>query len=214
MSAIAVKERPILFSGPMVRAILEGRKTQTRRIMKPQPIHPPVNVGAGEWWVESNNADQDRKCPYGKPGDLLWVREAHSVYYNNVDLQNGDYKPVIKYRADYPDYDGAKKVIRWTPSIHMKRAYSRITLEVTGVRVERLQDISDDDSDAEGVEGWCPFERCGGTGFIRRDPELPDECRCGEYSPKQIYKMLWEQINGADSWEKNPWVWVIEFKKL
>lgn len=179
-----MKERPILFSAPMVRALLAGTKTQTRRMVKPQP-----RILAGEllcWKDDALTDDQMAElCPYGQPGDRLWVREAW------MDLRgvDGAVGPCM-YRATFGNApDGGK----WRPSIHMPRWASRITLEVTGMRVERLQDITRGDAMAEG----CPF------------PNLQD----GD-SPVRWYEYLWRAINGPDSWDANPWVWVVEFKRM
>ena len=158
-------DRPILFSAPMVRALLAGTKTQTRRVCK-------LDVRSG--MPEPELASLLRCCPYGVPGDRLWVRETWAP------LTVG-----YAYRAD-PVWN-APPADRWHPSIHMPRAASRITLEVTGVRVERLQDISEADVIAEG----CPRQMLYGTGW---------------------YRDLWLKINGTGSWGANPWVWVIEFR--
>jgi len=195
-----VKERPILFNGAMVRALLDGSKTQTRRVFK------TTNGGV---WPNQNDLPGMRQilrsCPYGQPGDRLWVREA---WCGEVDgdtsqlIYNDDgntYKCL--YRADghhvvLDDGDGFTKTRKdgseaspWKPSIHMPRWASRITLEITGVRVERLQDISETDALAEGID--------------------QDTC-----VPVAMYRDLWEQINGFSSWDKNPWVWVVEFKRV
>jgi hypothetical protein len=197
-----MKERPILFSAPMVRALLDGSKTQTRRIVKPQPTSgewPLLDialdmrgnrVGAAVWWIDENKQHNgETLCPYGQPGDRLWVRETHCPRY----FDNG----APGYKADW--HDGLKGIVpapRWTPSIHMRREYSRILLEVTGVRVERLREISEFDAKDEG----CTPSLVGG------DLEHL-KYRAG-------YQTLWEAINGAGSWETNPWVWVVEFQKL
>lgn len=187
--------RPILFSAPMVRALLEGRKTQTRRAMKPQP----VLSAAGTTWLWKDcvftktqpycgvGASFARtpitSCPYGQRGDLLWVRESYGR------LNDG----AILYPATY---DMAQRPhLKWKPSIHMPRALSRLTLEITGVRVERLQDISASDASAEGI-------------FT---PEI-GYANLGERAPIIQYGRLWEEINGAGAWDKNPFVWVLEFK--
>jgi hypothetical protein len=189
-----VKERPILFSAPMVCAILAGTKTQTRRVVKPR--------GLPCWSVQP--ADIPRIlpfCPYGQPGDRLWVREAFGDCTKGADIMAGMHYDPPLYRADADSYgllghDGLGPVyeeeIRWRPSIHMPRKFSRITLEVTDVRVERLQDISEADAKAEG---------CG-----------PATAYPHQY--RDAYAALWEQINGPGSWAANPWVWVVEFKRV
>lgn len=166
-----MKMRPILFSGEMVRAILEGRKTQTRRVVKPQPAYVIDSV-----WV----------CPYGRPGDGLWVRETWAP-----NSQAG----VFSYAADWAA--GVKHVSRWRPSIHMPRAASRISLEVVGVRVERLREISEADALAEG---------CADSEMV---DGVPMWC-----SAVEKYMDLWEKINGEGSWAVNPWVWVVEFRRV
>ena len=182
-----MKERPILFSAPMVRALLAGTKTQTRRIVKARDLEwMDVHQGLRE-------PDNAERCPYGQPGDRLWVRET----FARID---GQTRPWIEtdYQATYTHGDrlgdtlGIKK--RWTPSIHMPRHASRITLEVTGVRVERLQDISEADAIAEGV---------------RNSLHLP-----GGRFARENFEHLWWTIHGDGSWESNPWVWVIEFKRV
>ena len=203
---MTTKERPILFSGPMVRSILEGRKTQTRRIVKLKR-HDGFEVGPnyeGEHWPVRGG---DRMpCPYGKPGDRLWVREKSRVAsvttgnraWYSLDYADGGGSGVIPGEIPgkwFPEMshniDGS---IRWKPSIHMPRWASRITLEITGVRVERLQDISEADAIAEGVE-CC-------SGWIGHAGE-----------PRRIFCDLWKSINGAESWAANSWVWVVEFRR-
>jgi hypothetical protein len=187
-----VKERPILFSGPMVRAILDGRKTQTRRVVKGLPYAPLAFAEftaadpSGFWgFGHANNPIHCIHCPYGETGDRLWVRETHCKYGGG-----------FIYRADYgnltPISDGVGGP--WKPSIHMPRVASRITLEIVSVRVERLQDISEADAMAEGVE-CC-------SGWIGHAGE-----------PRRIFCDLWKSINGPESWAANPWVWVIEFRR-
>lgn len=193
-----MKARPILFSAPMVRAILEGRKTQTRRVVKPQPVDPFTgrDLSAGA------RPDSLPHCPYGQPGDHLWVRETWQPERHNQCER-------ITYAADggvafVDDSDvprnwrrpKAARTGNITP-LYMPRWASRITLEVTGVRVERLQDITEEDARAEGVEA----DDIGKVG-------LP----C--YSARQNFERLWESINGAGSWAANPWVWVVEFRRV
>jgi hypothetical protein len=178
-----MKERPILFSAPMVRAILEGRKTQTRRIVKPQPDGIRAKFHHFDFVGQAVFTDGSYvQCPYGKPGDRLWVRESFSR------------SPLgVLYRADFVKTARASRWgDRWRPSIHMPRVASRILLEITDVRVERLNEITEKDASAEGVSA---------------DVFLGD-------TPTAIvpFCMLWESIHGPGSWEKNPWVWVIEFK--
>ena len=193
-----MKERPILFSAPMVRALLDGSKTQTRRVVKPQPVYD--GRFAGGWKLKGKKGHEAATCspliaevcPYGQPGDRLWVRESFAhIYRDNSSPERRSFEDVA-YMADGRGIDiGAYG--SWKPSIHMPRWASRITLEVTSVRVERLQDISRGEAMAEG----CPFPNMA---------QGKDPC--------QWYGKLWEQINGPDSWEANPWVWVIEFKRI
>lgn len=236
-----MKERPILFSGAMVRAILEG-KTQTRRIVKPQPqlgeysacghegtpwwawIKNPGSNSAERafYWKDGDAANIDGECPYGQPGDRLWVKETWAHYHtvNGVRRYDGRHFDEVSdgragYRADghstIADFREHVRMMsgcdleavvikgdRWRPSIHMPRWASRITLEMTGVRVERLHDISHSDAVAEG----CPGRRSV-------DPDLGFT-----HTPREQYQSLWEQINGPGSWEADPFVWVIEFKRV
>lgn len=183
-----MRERPILFSSPMVRAILAGRKTQTRRIVK--PLHM-ATVDAEQFPILA-------MCPHGRPGDRLWVKETWGALPH---MMGGVQRETLRYRAD-GEYQNERGTWRWRSSIHMPRWASRITLEITDVRVERLQDISEADAVAEGCNP------------IR--PELVQDgliVRPGR-SAVEEFRLVWEQINGGGSWEKNPWVWVIEFKKL
>lgn len=210
-------ERPILFSAPMVRGLLDGTKTQTRRVMRHQP-QPVVVHGIGpmlgikkprgkDRWLWPNARDEVlASCPHGRPGDRLWVRESFDflpvggpdepqaceiVYWATGSSEPRecphDYNPMIY---------GREKV---RPSIHMPRWASRITLEITGVRIERLQRISAADAIAEGVNVH---------------PDHRGKPSTSIYSPVQAYRDLWERINGPDSWDENPWVWVIEFRRL
>lgn len=178
-----VKEHPILFSGPMVRAILEDRKIQTRRIFKfketNQTHSQPDKFQKEHFCLEW--------CPYGKVGDHLWVRETWKQGFFETKYSNG-----IIYKADKEKALGMVEYAGgWKPSIHMPRWASRITLEITGIRVERLQDISGCDAALEGVIAYHTY-----NGY------------------KLKFEELWEQINGEGSWNLNPWVWVLQFKKL
>jgi hypothetical protein len=210
-----MKERPILFSGPMVRAILDGRKTQTRRALKPSAmllietaiVHGEVN----DFIANGVPAKGDLKyvqefCPYGQPGDRLWVKETYSAHGSF-----GDQGRKV-YRADLGDDAKEPHGLHWRPSIFCTRKASRITLEITSVRVERLNDISDEDAKAEGV---IPVEKARADGRqFWRDYRLSGDGTFCVMSPQESYRSLWEQINGAGSWEVNPWVWVIEFRRL
>lgn len=189
------KGRPILFNGQMVRAIIEGRKTQTRRIVgNMHQDYVDVDDGRGVvGWVDNCTGREvvnyPKRCPYGQPGDRLWVRETWGQTIEDT----------VCYRADEP----MSIVTRWRPSIHMPRWASRITLEVVAVRVERLQDISEEDAISEGVED-LPFA----YGYpVNGKTALAD-------SAESAFKNLWESINGPGSWGENPWVWVIEFRQV
>ncbi len=202
------KERPILFSGPMVKAILEGRKTQTRRIVKREFMHDPNGTRNARWYIRRADAIWNsfetlqelvmKHCPYGQPGDRLWVRETHRInpwIYNDPRMGPGTPGCVV-YRADPhdPEYDEMKV---WKPSIFMPRWASRITLEITDVRVERLQEISDSDAINEGITGVLDDGIWSYNGHVL---------------PRDGFTDLWNKINGADSWNANPWVWVVSFE--
>jgi hypothetical protein len=215
-----MKERPVIFNGEMVRAILDGRKTQTRRVIanvSPDnciPLQKPTKTKDGIY-THVMDAPGHGLCPFGQVGDRLWVRETWA------DV-NHDGHPAIAYRADcglrvigeddgeeedpnlekywfaqwYADLiSGAEG--NWRPSIHMPRWASRILLEITAVRVERLNDISHDDAKAEG----CCYGRGGG---------VPDFA----VTPADHFPTLWASIYGEESWRANPWVWVIEFRRV
>lgn len=196
-----MKERPILFSGPMVRAILDGRKVMTRRVVVPQPGEawcvPPVSVIAGRW--VSAGSISDLRCPYGMTGDRLWVREtwAHALDFGHATGQ-------AFYRATYTNGGVFDDVKTWKPSIFMPRWASRIALEVEGVRVERVQDIPCADIFREGVE--CSMHRNVGIDGLHMD-----QCAC-----RELFVKLWDSINGPRGfgWSVNPWVWVISFRRV
>ena len=211
-------DRPILFSAPMVQAILDGRKTQTRRAVKPQPAgeirrgEPDFNHWIDTKYWERQNQKENRgigtrgfACTYGQPGDRLWVRETWmDLQGTGIEIVTGS-RERYAYGADTPrgSYgDDQRKCygLKWRPSIHMPRAASRITLEITSVRVERLQDISEADAQAEGVTD---------DGSLVTDLDGKD--RGGTIA---AYATLWEVINGVGSWDDNPWVWVVEFKRI
>lgn len=203
-----MRERPILFAGPMVRAILNGEKTVTRRLMKPQPDFlgsmvdpntPFKTLGAG--------LHARITCPYGEPGDRLWVRETFAT------LSAGQYEPVkpahgygqdVRFAATDPltDCDVGVRGYAWRPSIHMPRWASRILLEITAVRVERLQDISDEQCVAEGI------------GVTKHAVGVKLTSPHDESVPRAMFRELWQSINGAESWAANPWVWVVEFRRI
>jgi hypothetical protein len=205
-----MKERPIIFNGAMVRSILAGTKNQTRRVVKPWQGAEPSNkpVPADIAYLPDFTCYRST-CPYGKPGDRLWVRESHWWFEDESDPATGYYPPKltvedVDYRADGDD---GRKV--WRPSIHMHRWASRITLEITDVRVERLQGISDADAEAEGVERYhdgIGFKR----GSLHGDQNFVDRTAF----PKLAYQSIWELINGFESWAANPWVWCVEFKRI
>ena len=202
------KACPILVSAPIVRALFEGRKTQTRRLFKPQPVSPgegayfdAYNGGPQwNWWAPDNKQylSQIIRCSYGKPGDLLWVQEAVACECRHAPI----------YKADLSLDDAA--LWRFRPSIHMPRWASRLTLELTEVRVERLQEISEYDSIEEGIDYRCP--NCG---YTHRDAASHlDHKLCGTLMPvpQSMYRSIWESINGEGSWDANPWVWALSFR--
>ncbi|QIM43343.1 hypothetical protein [Leclercia adecarboxylata] len=210
-------ERGMIFNAEMVRALLDGRKTQTRRVMKPQP---EVCPHGGHWWPSNvfktmlhiEEEMQNGKggwgglvgdaCPFGDVGDRIWVRETWA--------EAGAGAPELKlYRANYPahvppHYENVPPVeeIRWTPSIHMPRWASRILLEITDVRVERLNSIIQADAIAEGAPPSHPS-----IDAVSRQFGFPDFSR-------SWFGQTWQSIYGDDSWQANPWVWVIEFKRI
>ena len=192
-----MKKRPILFSGPMVRSILDGRKTQTRRGMRIQPRHEPSvqtdndprdgHAFTYAMW-DGGRGDAACVCPYGSPGDWLWVRETW------MQTPGGP-----AYKADGGDHYGAGGRLTWKPSIHMSRSASRITLEIVKVRVERLQEITENDAVAEGAPA-----------LVEEDSSVT----CGRH--KTVFVKLWDKLNAKRGygWDNNPWVWVIEFKRI
>lgn len=265
-----MKERPILFSAPMVRALLDGSKKQTRRVAKIElldgdeitSVRGP-NVDGDFYFHLPNTNTLLVSCPYGKVSNRLWVREAWRIgaWHEDAEQVAIDYLADNYSRKEWIDVplderdmfarlwkqstDDAIKaglktddegIYQWAvgnspcrgrPSIHMPRWASRITLEIINVRVERLQNISEEDARAEGVEpldaeryerdfSICP--QCGGTMLYdtlgANMGVIPDcDClKCNTHAKR--YKHLWESINGPGSWNLNPWVWVIEFKRL
>lgn len=185
-----MKERPILFSAPMVRALLNGAKTQTRRIAS-HPLFRPLTfiVDCGDGWWGDEEGDAQVRCPYGQPGDRLWVRE---TFFDTRPF--GD-APLFSCRTTQFAFRASGEFIgchQWKPSIHMPRVASRILLEIVSVSIERLQDISEADAIAEGVGGDVTVTPCFAV---------------------ERYRALWESINGPGSWDANPWVWVVEFNQ-
>jgi len=230
-----VKERPILFSGSMVNAIREGRKTQTRRVVRPQPepmspFAPAALPGDWTWhrggcsYTVSNSphgpADIADDCPYGVPGDRLWVREKWRPHWTEelgacicyVDGSLRKPRGLTEYQGHrfmdmIGDYD-ENNPSPWRPSIHMPRWACRLVLEVVSVRVERVQEITSDDAGAEGV-GSAIWESCRWKHPIGVWPDGE-----GRSVERSNFASLWQEINGNGSWAVNPWVWVIEFKKV
>ena len=202
-----MKERPILFSGPMVRAILQNKKTQTRRVVKPQgailtdDMAEAYGITVKDWTCRTAIP-----CPFGSIGTKLWVRET----WRRCPKCFG-----YNYRADCnrPKNCSAcdESLRKWIPSIHMPCWASRITLEITGVRVERLQEISEEDAKADGAERgiYCGVDD---EGPALRSIDCESDERIASY--RGGFRFLWECINGPGSWEKNPWVWVIEFRRV
>lgn len=204
-----MKERPILFSGPMVRAILEGRKTMTRRVVKLRYGADVVVTNGKVWKPARVDYAGYVDCPYGQVGDRLWVREAWRTVAEANDLAPRDLSAAHRFwhEADSPHQLGYGKL---RPSIHMPRIASRILLEITGVRVERLHEISEADAQAEGVERVV-----AGVGWRRYcdpDSEEVGVPPCGD--ARRSFRSLWKFINGDESWNANPWVWVVEFKRV
>ncbi|HCQ8347255.1 TPA: hypothetical protein OMD81_001148 [Klebsiella variicola] len=231
-----MKERGMIFNAEMVRALLSGRKTQTRRIMKVQP--KPSKSRPGDFWFSSKKLEsmvhvsdlapgnspiadyhlfiQEHCCPFGAVGDRIWVRETFQGPLFDYDLMDSyckDPAPFERpefcvYKADgvpAPEFYDADDELHccWRPSIHMPRWASRILLEITDVRVERLNAISQEDAQAEGMEltGWRP---------TYSDPDSGGEVM----TPYDNFAELWSSIYGAENWQANPWVWVIEFKRV
>jgi hypothetical protein len=209
----APRERQILFSAPMIRALLDGTKTQTRRLMNPQPVHAQHHEWNGavihddeqrlwcwKWhtydnlWDEHVRDDERRhlavKCPYGRAGEQLWVKETWTHDADSLDDARAQHEDAMSmssvyYRASMPDDEA--ETMRWRPSIFMPRWASRITLKIVEVRVQLLQEISEDDARAEGV------------------------------ADRASYALLWDRINGASRslcWAKNPWIWALTFTRL
>jgi hypothetical protein len=192
--------KPILFSTPMILALLAGTKTQTRRIADVTDAGcSPGFITPKAGFVPRSLAEHLAYCPYGRPGDLLWVREAWQApkgFGTSRPPSQWEHRPHIRYRAGHND----ERLVAawpeaWKPGIHMPRWASRLTLRITDVRVQRLQEISEEDAIAEGA----PWAACGA-------PQ--------EGSHKAGFAQLWESINGAGAWSKNPWVWCVSFEVI
>ena len=217
-----MKERPILFSAPMVRAIQADQKTQTRRAFNDRTtklMRAAASIGEVSWFMDEGYLQENdlpyiqQFSPYGQPGDRLWVREAW------MDLEGTGVEPTTgsrsryAYRADTPagsygDETRKEYGLKWRPSIFMPRSACRILLEVVSVRVELLNDISESDCWAEGIEEVMHLFDDGSQAVMAKRLGA-----CLE-DAKPLYAQLWESINGANSWDKNPWVWVVEFKRI
>lgn len=212
-----MKERQIPFSAPMVRALLAGTKTQTRRMVKQQPERNDWGVlmwstgrrgGVEAFGVQNLDVPPGviARCPYGQPGDKLWVREAWRAptscdHLPPRSIADSEGRRFVADEVTGPDPGYG----RFRQGMFMPRWASRITLEVAAVRVERLQDISEADCRAEGItDGGCTA--CG----------MPEPCGCVAPAPdaREAYCHLWQQLNGAESWAANPWVWVVEFREV
>lgn len=216
LAGLLARERPILFSAPMVRALLDGRKTQTRRVVKGDPVFVLPFIGRdnqpthefGLCLTHDRVINKHVRCPYGVPGDTLWVRESFAKVWrdecppatpDDVDIEYRADTDGKAFAGDWPieERDNEDRP-RWRPSIHMPRWASRITLRVTEVRVERLNEISHDDCWAEGtvcdIHGARKHTCCSGL--------------------TRGYRAIWETINGSGSWDRNPWVWAVSFERV
>lgn len=250
-----MRERQILFNGEMVRAVLEGRKTQTRRVVEPSkrfPHYPICDPGGMAdpwlvWWhgPEYYSVGYAMDCPFGQPGDRLWVRENFAAVHASVDMETGEAEHHGSWDIPPGDGDGYWRAVYaadgwgnreergfpWRPSIHMPRWASRITLEVVGVRVERLQEITEEDAHAEGIERmqWdkqrgahpheglcrhCGQKRLQHVGSVRA-------CFGGTGTTFDVstarggFSWLWDSLaKPGATWADNPWVWVVEFNPV
>lgn len=197
------KARPIIFSAPMVQAILRGEKTETRRLVKPQPGSLFKSFGKLPTCTchpyGFHDGEHHYRSPYGQPGDLLWVRE--TFFCNHFGYPTGPREELLEemhYRADgTPDFEGEEIYMRWQPSTHMPRWASRILLEITDVQVEHLRDITEEGAQREGAP-QMHLDDLGGTWKTH----------------KRGFESIWTRLHGEDSWIANPWVWVVQFSKV
>jgi len=219
--------RPIIFSTPMVQAILNGNKTMTRRIVKPQPAmdteisympNEPI-PWQGEWnpwkWDTEEGESVSKRCPYGNIGDRLWVRETvFPVVIEDYD-GHGNEKHTFWYKADNIDEDLKNNYedSRWIPSIYMPKVACRIFLEITKIKVQRVQDISEEDAIHEGVECMNGVFN-GKPGFWYRNYHSKNEPPVRISTAIGSFQSLWEMINGEESWNTNPFVWAIEYRRI
>ncbi|HCI7025576.1 TPA: hypothetical protein NPQ74_001868 [Klebsiella pneumoniae] len=253
-----MKERGMIFNGEMVRALLDGRKTQTRRIMKVQPSEDftPMNMALetdykAHWYTPGvvdkdgylqpaskkvfgvSNENEGYSCPFGAVGDRIWVRETFQGPLFDYDLMDSyckDPTPFEKpefcvYKADgvpAPEFYDADDELHccWRPSIHMPRWASRILLEITSVRVERLNAISEEDAQREGVHTEVWDQTVVARNYAARDEffqfwseDMPHYVEMNQLY-RSSFRSLWESIYGAENWLANPWVWVVEFKRV
>ncbi len=218
-----MNDRPIIFSGPMVRALLEGRKTQTRRLLKIQPPHRANKLREGDnaaWFCDGEHVkgqpceDHAYSVPiYFMPGDRLYVREAHALVPSSAYRMS----PGVPYAVNDEDgsqacvyregWERSKPGTGWRPSIHMPRWASRLTLTVTEVRVQRLQKISEEDAVAEGVQKGEPSSDL--AGLLGCTWGIDGDFRCS--TPVAAYCRLWNSLHGPDAWDANPWVVAVSF---
>lgn len=226
----------ITFKGVMVRQMLAGLKSMTRRLQGLEEINERpddwVFTGADGVYYYFQRADHSKsiqiKCPYGQPGDVLWVREAWRKYFPSDGNGNFDWdNEVIEYAADSPEEkylmdsdgyietrkDGSERTIPWKPSIHMPKVACRIWGKVKAIRPERLQDISEEDAKAEGIGRWIEDQWSSKPEHYQvYFQDTPEDPATYTSCPINSFETLWQSINGPESWNANPWVWVVEFE--
>jgi hypothetical protein len=209
-----MKERPILFSGAMVLALLAGRKTQTRRAVKLREFGPSDTPGydwrfrdASLLWHEHPYTRIAEKCPHGRPGDVIWARETWAAPHAFDHLPPRMIPPGTQFHYRATEDAGG---LLWRPSIHMPRWASRITLEIQDVRVERLQEITNADAIDEGAENGVSLSGLS----LAQCTRLAELATTGLKAHRLGFAWLWESINGTGSWDANPWIWRIEFRRV